>query len=160
MVFTETLEQFLIFSGLDKHILKKVSHISSIRTFSPSEDIFSEGEALHNFYLILNGRIAIERKLPITWLHTEGIIYTLGRKDVFGWSSLFAPHVPTASACCLDTSEVVEINGQDLMATMDKNTKVGYIFLKRLGYVFLSRLNETIDKLTDEMVEVQTWESM
>ncbi len=160
MVSTETLEQFPVFSGLDKHILQKVAQISSIRTFKPSEYIFSEGEAFQDFYLILSGRITIERKLPATWLQTEGIIHTLRGEDVFGWSSLVAPDVLTASARCADTSEVVVINGQDLMGIMENDTKSGYIFMKKLGFVVISRLNETIDKLMHEMAEVQTWESM
>lgn len=126
--------------------------------------MFAEGDQAEHFYLLTNGKVSLERKLTQSWLRMEGItdivIHTVNEGEVFGWSSLGEPSVFTATARCVESSDVVMIRGRDLMDILDLNSAEGYNFMGRLASIIASRLTETAENLMYQTVEVETYRVM
>ncbi len=163
MVDVEILERFPIFSGLDQRFIQSVAQACSARTYDSQERIFTEGDKAEKLYMLQSGRVSIERKLSQSWLQAEGvsdvIISTEKEGSSFAWSALVEPGILTASARCREKSEVIEINGKDLMDILDKNPDVGYLFMKRLASIIALRLSETAEKLFQQTAEVETYKA-
>ena len=160
MVSIDILNRFPIFSGLNPKVLQKIAQVCSVHTYNTKEYIFKEGERAQCFYMLLNGKVSIERELSQTWLHAEGIthavIHTERVGEVFGWSSLVEPGIFTASALCNEPSEVIEIEGKTLLDILDKSSNdTGYVFMQKLASIIALRLIETAERLTKQTAEVE-----
>ena len=73
------------FDGLsDGHFKRMVSIAKEVR-WPAGTVIFREGEIATHLYLIIKGHVALEMNVPSRGKKT---ILTVGRDDVFGWSSV------------------------------------------------------------------------
>ncbi len=160
MVSVDILKQFPLFAGVDGRVLRQIAQACSTRTYQANELCFSEGEKAENFYLLLRGKISLERQLPLAWLHRVATIHTLGEKEVFGWSALVETSVLTASARCLESSEVIYIKGKELLDILERNSRASYLVMKRLAAIVASRLTDTSKQLLREMAEFESYRTM
>lgn len=164
MVDTEVLERFPIFSGMDQRVLQIISQACATQTYANGQQMFAEGDRAEHFYLLVSGRVSLERKLPQSWLRIEGItdvvIHTVNEVEVFGWSSLVEPGILTASARCMESSEMVVVRGREFIDILDSNGVAGYHFMKKLASVITSRLAETAERLMYQTAEVETYRVM
>ncbi|MGH3188464.1 MAG: cyclic nucleotide-binding domain-containing protein [Streptosporangiaceae bacterium] len=89
----ETMEELLgghrFFSGLDADTLRLMVSCASNVHFAAGEYLFCEGEAASRFYVLREGRVALEIHSP-----SRGpvIIDTMDEGDVLGWSWLIPPY--------------------------------------------------------------------
>jgi len=164
MVSADVLERFPIFSALDEQTLQNAAQACSVHTYNASELVFSEGRPAKHFYMLSSGRISIERRLSQSWLRVEGItdvvVHMVRESEVFGWSSLVEPGILTASARCVETSEVITIEREKLLQILESSTGAGYLFMRRLASIITSRLTETAERLMNQTVEAETYRVM
>ncbi|NQT73328.1 MAG: cyclic nucleotide-binding domain-containing protein [Chloroflexi bacterium] len=164
MVSTDVIERFPVFSGVDQRVLQIVSQACTTQTYGTGQQVFTEGDRAEHFYLFMSGRVSLERKLPQSWLRIEGItdvvIHTVKEGEVFGWSSLVKPGILTASARCVESSEVVVVRGRDLIDILNSNGEAGYNFMRRLASIITLRLTETAERLMHQTAEVETYRVM
>jgi signal-transduction protein with cAMP-binding, CBS, and nucleotidyltransferase domain len=156
MVSTDILKQFPVFCDLGEEVLGKIARACSMHTYDAGEEIVAQFQPAEKLYLILNGSIAIERRLPATSLgHKTGIVRNLKDNEVFGWSSLVEPRIHTISAVCIENSLTIEIDGKKLLKIMEKNREEGYLLMKALASIIASRLGDTTSHLMSQMVETE-----
>ena len=67
---------------------------------------------------------------------------TITKGDIFGWSSLVAPHSLTMSAICVKPSSTLAVRGAELGELMDHNHALGYEVMKGLVRVIGARLRD------------------
>jgi len=89
----KTLEGILskhpFFDGLDpRYIQLAVGCAANVR-FNAGEVVFREGEEANNFYLIREGKVALEVSVPG---HGGLTIQTLHDGEILGWSWLIPPY--------------------------------------------------------------------
>ncbi len=157
MVSVDALKPFGLFQGLDDRILKQVAEVSSSKNYAAGTEIFHEGDRAEAFYLLLKGKIAVERQLPLAWPNPVVTIHTVGERQLFGWSAIVKPGLRTASARCVEDSEVVTIQGSDLVGILDHHPAEGYQVMKRLADLISSSLANTNEKLLREMATVESF---
>ncbi|MGD0457371.1 MAG: cyclic nucleotide-binding domain-containing protein [Terriglobia bacterium] len=120
----------------DRHLELVVGCASNVR-LEAGQFIFHEGEEANTFYLIRQGKVALqifsERRGPLT-------ILTLGEGEILGWSWLFPPYRWKFSARTLEPTRVFAIDGQCLRAKAEQDHELGYELLKRFAYVVEDRL--------------------
>jgi CRP-like cAMP-binding protein len=158
------LEQFPIFSGLDRSLLTEITKLCSKRTYRIGEICITEGEKAENMFLLVKGGINLERKLPENWLPPgsggHNVVYSVKEKELFGWSSIVEPGKHTATARCSQDSDVIVIDGKKLLGVLDGNGKASYQFMKRLATVIALRLIDTSNFLIREMADFAAYRSM
>jgi len=120
----------------DRHLELVVGCASNVR-LEAGQIIFHEGEEANTFYLIRQGKVALqifsERRGPLT-------ILTLGEGEILGWSWLFPPYRWKFSARTLEPTRAFAIDGQCLRAKAEQDHELGYELLKRFAYVVEDRL--------------------
>ncbi len=133
------LSDHFCFKGLhDADLQNIISRASEVR-FSEGDFIFSEDDVADRFYIILEGRVALETKLapdrdPIT-------IQTLGANDVLGWAWLFPPHTAHFDARALDDTRAISLDGDYIRNMCEENHDLGYELFKRFTKVMQQRLH-------------------
>ena len=98
----EALRRVPLFSGLDRHHLAAVEHISRAVEFPAGELLIRENEPGHHFFVVLNGYVSVER---------DGAeINRLEPGDFFGEISLLSNRPTTASVVTTSPARVLMIS--------------------------------------------------
>jgi CRP-like cAMP-binding protein len=144
----ETLEPILaehpLFNGMEpRHLQILVGCARNVR-FESADVIFREGEDAKVFYLIRAGKVALQlfadRAGPLT-------VLTLGEDDVLGWSWLSPPYRWKFTACAIETTRAICVDGKCLREKAETDHELGYEILKRFVQVIEERVRATSLKL-------------
>ena len=140
----ESLEKILnehpFFDDFPEHHLGLIVGCASNVRFETGQFIFHEGEEANTFYLIRQGKVALqifsERGGSLTLL-------TLGEGEILGWSWLFPPHRYKFSARALEPTRAFAIDGQCLRGKAEHDHDLGYDLLNRFAPVVERALEAT-----------------
>ncbi|MFH1783714.1 MAG: cyclic nucleotide-binding domain-containing protein [bacterium] len=140
----QTLETVLkthsFFRDLKQEYLELALGCATNVVFKPGEIILKEGKPADRFFLIREGRIAIEVPLESQRSIT---IQTIQGGDILGWSWLIPPHQNKFNCRTLDLTRAIALDGKCLREKCEKNHDLGYDLLMRIAKVFTSRLEAT-----------------
>ena len=146
MDLVSILKRCEVFVGLDDTDLDRIAALHSWRreTYSKGTSIFRENVLARDFYILEEGEVRL-----FMGVYKEGMkeatqipVDTITKGDVFGWSSLVAPHSLTLSAVCVKPSSVLVVSGDELSTLMDSNHSLGYEVMKGLVRVIGARLRD------------------
>lgn len=145
-----TLETILaehpFFAGLDARSLQIIAGCASNVVFEEGQMIFREGEQADRFYLIREGRVALE-------VHAAGIgtltIQTLDAGDILGWSWLVPPYRWHFDARAVEQTRAIALDGECLRRKCEEDHDLGYELLKRFAEIITQRLQATRLQLLD-----------
>jgi len=132
------------FAGLIPRHLDELVESALMMQFEPGQQVFREGEPANRFYLILEGKVALECD------GKEGgtiSIETLGPGQDLGWSWLLPPHILHFSARAIEPTKLLFFYGVRLREKCEADHDLGYELMKRVGQVFVRRLESTQRKL-------------
>ncbi|GLI92027.1 cyclic nucleotide-binding domain-containing protein [Methylocystis echinoides] len=140
----ENLERILsehpFFSGLDKGFLELACGCARNARFESGAYIAHEGEAADQFYLLREGRVALQITAPGRGAAT---FLTLGPGDVFGVNWLVPPYRWTYDARTLDVTRAIAMDGKCLRNKCEADHHMGYDIMKRLMPIVIDRLHTT-----------------
>jgi CRP-like cAMP-binding protein len=135
------------FHELNPKHLNQLASIARLRHIKAGETIFREGDKEDNFYVVLEGRVALDIFVP----HRGKVrFYTAEPWEVFGWSSV-TPTVRqrTAGAMAVLDSFVVGLDAEKLRQLCDADHDLGYLVMRRLANIIAGRLMVTRLQLLD-----------
>jgi len=147
----ERLKEIPWFSEMEPEFLEKIAGISHLRRFKAGEVFFHEGDKQDYFYVVLEGRVALDMFIP----HRGKVrFYTAEAWDVFGWSSV-TPIVRqrTAGAVAVVAGAVIGTDAEQLRLLCNEDHDLGYLVMTRLANVVASRLMVTRLQLLDMFAE-------
>lgn len=144
MDIVQVLRRCEVFVGLADNDLEKIARLPSWQrnTYNAGEFIFRENNVARDFYILDEGEV----RLVVAWRRGQSKepvqfpVDTITKGDVFGWSSLVAPHSLTMSAICVKPSSVLAVCGAELSQLMDNDHSLGYEVMKGLVCVIGVRL--------------------
>lgn len=146
----ETLEPLLtahpFLKGLEaSHIQLIVGCASNVR-FDAGQYILREDEEANQFYIIRQGKVALEIYTP-----DRGpiIIDTLEEGDVLGWSWLIPPYNWRFDAKAIELTRAIALDGKCLRTKCESDHHLGYELLKRFSSIIEQRLESTRIQLLD-----------
>jgi len=144
-----------VFVGLDDSDLEKIASLPSWQrnTYGAGESVFRENDIAKDFYILEEGEVRLvvaSRKGRGTKEPVRVSVDTITKGDVFGWSSLVAPHSRNMSAVCVRPSTILSITGAELSHLMDHNHSLGYEVMKSLVRVIGKRLRDLQNKFAGE----------
>jgi CRP/FNR family transcriptional regulator, cyclic AMP receptor protein len=146
----ETIEDLLeshpFFAGLSPYALRLIAGCASNVHFDEGSRIFGQGEPASLFYVIRDGRVALEVHSP-----TKGplTIDTMNGGEVLGWSWLIPPYQYFASARAVTPVRATALDGACLRGKCEADTELGYQLLTRVTTVMYQRLQSTRIRLLD-----------
>ena len=146
----ETLEPILakhpFLKGLEPEHLKILVGCASNVRFNAGQFLFHEGEAANEFYMIRQGKVAIQiqgaERGPIT-------VQTIGEGEVLGWSWLIPPYYWRFDAQALELTRAIALDGKCLRTKSEEDHDLGYQLLKRFADIIVERLEAARLQLLD-----------
>jgi len=146
----QTLERVLLEHPLLKgcqprYIQLLVSCASNVK-FSAGEIIFRQDEEADLFYLIRQGRVALE--IPDSG-NGPIVIQTLAAGDVLGWSWAITPYRWHFNARAVELTRAIALDGKCLRDKCEVDHDLGYEVMRRITHLLEHRLQATRLQLLD-----------
>jgi len=146
----QTLEPILaehpFLKGLESQYIKLLVGCASNVRFNAGQYVFREGEEANQFYMIRQGKVALEihaaERGPIT-------VQTIGEGDVLGWSWLIPPYRWRFDARAMELTRAIALDGKCLRDKSEEDHSLGYELLKRFSNIIVERLEATRLQLLD-----------
>ena len=144
------LQEFELFMGLSKENLKEVARLTEIRLYSEGDLIFSEGREAESLYLILQGKVSLEKDVQLgrTGTPRKATLTVLGAGQALGWSSLVPPFEYTSSGVCMEAATLVVVPGQSLLQLMKEKPDLGMLILGRISSLIRERMSNATERLS------------
>ncbi len=146
----ETLERIItehpFFVGLDDAFTNLMVGCASNVRFKAGTYILKEGDPANTFYLIREGKVAVEVLAP---QRPPIIISTLSNGEILGWSWLLPPFQWKFHARAVEDVRAIALDGKCLRTKCEENHDLGYEILKRFARIIELRLDATRLQLLD-----------
>jgi len=147
---TQTLEKVIAehpyFADLESYYTSLLVSCASNVRFEAGKYLWREGQEANEFYLIRQGRVAIEMNPS----HGKPIVVdTLGEGEILGWSWLLPPYIWKFNARATELTRALALDGKCLRSKCEANHNLGYELLKRFSLVMERRLDAARFQLLD-----------
>ena len=150
----KVLKRCEVFVGLDDSDLQKIANLSSWQrnSYRVGEYIFRQDATAKDFYILEDGEANLVVTVQADAANSirEIPVDTITTGDVFGWSSLVAPHSLTMSAVCVKPSSVLTVSGTELVGLLDCKQSIGYEVMKGLVRVIGARFRDIRRQFANE----------
>lgn len=140
------LAQHPFFEGLPQPHLELLTGCATNVVFKPGEYILREGGPADHFYIIRQGRVAIETNIP-----NRGavVVESLEKGDILGWSWLFPPYRWHFDGRALELTRALALDGACLRGKIEADHNLGFDFFRRFSQVMMDRLQATRLQMLD-----------
>jgi len=146
----ETLERILgeheFLRGLKPEHLALIAGCASNVRFEAGATLFHEGDEADQFYVIRQGKVAVDT-------HAPGIgpitVQTIGEGEILGWSWLVPPYEWRFTARSVELTRAIALDAACLRNKCETDHDLGYELLKRFTDIISQRLDATRLQLLD-----------
>jgi CRP/FNR family transcriptional regulator, cyclic AMP receptor protein len=138
----DLIAQQPLFAGLNTSHLQLMTQSAMIMNYEVGQQLFKQGDPANRFYLILEGRVAIETE---TKEHVTVTLQKFGPGADLGWSWLVPPHYLHFSALAIEPTKAIFFYGTRLRQQCEDNSEFGYELMKRVATLAVQNL-ESIHK--------------
>lgn len=132
--------------GLPGAWLERLSYQGRRAVYHPGTRLFRDGTRAEHFWLIREGRVALEFNVPG---RGDVVIDHLGPGNVLGWSWMFPPYQWHFTAVATEQTLAVELDGPGVRRLCDDDPGLGYELTKRFASVLIDRLQATRMRLVE-----------
>jgi CRP-like cAMP-binding protein len=129
----------------EPHLAIVTGCVSNVK-FGAGEFLFRNGAPADRFYVVRQGRVAVQAFAPAQGAIT---IETIEEGEVVGWSWLFPPYTAHFDARALTPVRALSLDGACLRAKCEEDPGLGYQLTKRFAQVVVQRLEATRVQLLD-----------
>ena len=164
MISPQLIQSHPFFAGLNLEHVDILARSAREHVVSAGHCLFREGDQLRQFYLVLEGVVAIVIAVP----HRNGAqrtlgqlsgnpttrdvtVSTVGTGDVFGWSALVPPYVCTAGATAVTPCRVVAFEMDKLRPDIEEDCQFARVIMLRVAQVIRERLRDLQIELLADM---------
>ena len=128
-----------------KHLDVLVGCVSNVR-FDAGAFVFRQGQEANAFYILRDGKVAVEVFAPQKGAIT---IDTIGEGDVLGWSWLIPPYHWHFDAKAIEPTRAIALDARCMRSKCEEDFELGYELMKRFAQIIEQRLDATRWQLLD-----------
>lgn len=144
---TKRLRDSEFFRDLPGEVRSLLAAHAQVRRLNENEVLFHFGEPALRFYLVTEGHMSVE----VAAIEGPTLqLQDLGPGMVLGWSWLIPPHRWSFQARASTPVELVEFDGEVVLAECERNPTLGYALLKRFSTLMSERLYQARQRMIDE----------
>jgi CRP-like cAMP-binding protein len=132
--------QHPVFHGLERELGATIAGCARNVRFVADVYLFHENDPADEFFLIREGRAALEIASPG---QAPKIFSTLQSGEILGASWLAPPYRWTFDARAIDPVRAIGMDARCLRAKCEADNRLGYELLKRLTSILVARLHAT-----------------
>jgi CRP/FNR family transcriptional regulator, cyclic AMP receptor protein len=134
------------FAGLDPTLVHAMVAKAEDRSYAPGEMLVREGRPAEEFFLVVEGKVALEVGGGDQQVIT---VETIGRGELLGWSWLVPPFRWRFDARATKPTQVVAINAAAARYALAAHPAFAYQFLTKFLPIIAERLENTRVQLLD-----------
>lgn len=142
----ELLARHPFLAGIEEEPLRRLAPWASPSAFAAGARIFSEGGKANRFWLIRDGRVALDTYVPG---RGEVVVDTIGPGAVLGWSWLFPPYRWHFGATAVVPTHTLELDAAGVAGLCGNDPALGNQLYRRFMAVVIDRLQATRLRLLD-----------
>ena len=155
MVSPELIRRYQFFADFNADQIVMLAKAANEIEVEAEQNIFTEGEELDQFYIVLDGKVAIlidrpdpdvmqPTSLQLTgdFIKTQTVVSTICPGELFGWSALVPPHAATSSAKTRQTSTIITFDCRELEKDLDKDPQFARLMMQKMAQVIRDRLRD------------------
>jgi CRP-like cAMP-binding protein len=131
---------------LDSRYLQLLAAAAEPVKFAPGSYLLRERHPATAFYLIQEGKVALEVNGAE---RGQIVIETIGAGECLGWSWLFPPYMWHFSARAMEAVVAVALDSREVRDQCEADHSLGYEMMKRVAGVLMLRLQATRFALLD-----------
>jgi CRP-like cAMP-binding protein/HEAT repeat protein len=137
------LKEVPFFEGMNIDELRIIASISEEAVYAADAQIIEEGGHGDTLYVIISGKVAIQRHAQVKHDSTITRLATLGPREYFAEMSVFDSQPYSADAVALEPSEILQVRQEPLVALIQQQPELALGLLKVLS-MRLRKANEVI----------------
>jgi CRP-like cAMP-binding protein len=134
------------FGGMEEEFCKLVCGCAKNVRFEAGRYLFHEGEAAEWFYLLRDGRVALQLTAPGRGAVT---FQTVGAGEIVGVSWLIPPYRWTYDAKAIEPTRAIAMDATCLRQKCETDHDLGYEMMKRFMPILVQRLQATRLQILD-----------
>ena len=135
------------FTGMKEDHLDFLVSTAHFASAKAGEFLFRQGEPAKTFYLALSGEVVVE----VHAIQGPGLrLQTLSAGQMIGWSWLIDPYRWDFQARVVSDSDMIEFDGEAILAQCEKDNAFGYDLFKRFTHMMSERLSSARRKMIDQ----------
>lgn len=137
MVSVEDLRKVVLFEDLTDQMLEQLLPMVQAESLGERQIIYEAGNTADQFYSLKRGKVLLEAEVA------PAIIISLGAIKSgysFGWSALVPSASHTSYAVSAEPSEIFVMAGDKLLALLDRDHTMGYLFMQKAARILENRL--------------------
>jgi CRP-like cAMP-binding protein len=134
------------FSGIQDSFCDLVCGCAKNVRFASGEYLFHEGDPAEWFYLLREGRVALQLTAPGRGALT---FQTVGKGEIVGVSWLIPPYRWTNDAKAIEPTRAIAMNATCLRDKCESDHDLGYEMMKRFMPILIERLQATRLQILD-----------
>ena len=139
------LQNVYLFKHMTPEEVMKINHIAQTELFVQGDNLFSQGDKADAMFVIRYGSVRIYQ----TSEESDKIeVALLGTGSHFGEMAFIDHEARSASAICMEKTEVVRLDYTKLKEVLDKNPNVAVKFYSALSHFLCGRLRITTKDLS------------
>lgn len=140
------IREHLFMVGIDESYVETVAGCARNVVYSPGTYIFREGSMADAFFLIRQGRAALELYAPTLG---NRVVQTLGPQEILGEAWLVPPYVHDFDARATETVRAFAFDAGCLRDKCEADSAIGYTLMKRFVPILVQRLQAARLQLMD-----------
>jgi CRP-like cAMP-binding protein len=140
-------KKFDFFHAFSEDQLKELMKVTEKKTFKKGAQIYGEGDRANKIYIVSRGWVKLKKLDPGKDIDIS--FENRGKGELFGAACFMKPQEYTLNAICMEDSEVIAMNADDLFDLFHKDYQIGYLFLKEISKVYFERYKSVKRQLFD-----------
>lgn len=140
----DLLRRCPLFAGLKEEDLKRIRAIASLKKVEKKKILFSDGEEARGFYVILSGKIKLNKISPEG---KEQILHIVSAPDAFAEAALFLEGSYPAFAEALTDCQLLFFPKRDFIQLIEENPQLSINMIVTLSH-YLKRFASLIEELS------------
>ncbi len=131
---------------LDEDSFKILRSIAKVESHAAGTLLFTEGETYSQVMFVCQGMVTLD----MVAAHSEKLpLLTVGSGDLLAWSALFSDKAMTTSATVKEELRAIVFDADQLLETLQRNSKAGYQVMYAISKSLSKRLLATRLQLLD-----------
>ena len=132
-----------LFNNLNENEIAILLEVHKLLSFKKDHLIIEESNIEFDFYLLASGRVSVEMNAPgMPDGKEQKQITVLNPGESFGEITFLEGMRRSANIRALTDVTVMRFDGQELHSILEKETKIGYIFMKNLSTILSRRVRD------------------
>ncbi len=127
---SDVLKRAMPFQIVAPGMLDEIAKLAKSRSYARGDMIYDYGELADDIYIVSSGNVSHSLRVDGQPSTIEKV---MGSGDVFGWAAVLDDRHRMAKTVCMERTEVVRINGDELMSLLKQSPKTEDVIMSRFA---------------------------